>query len=726
MVELIHNAALLTLTAIGLYLVKNAPNLDQQLSGKVFLGLSFGLVTFLVTAAPMMLPNGSTVDARAGPVIVAGMIGGPISAVIAGGLGALARVAVGGAFAFSGAIVFVLYALIGSVLWEKCIRGGLGAGLSVRRQALACVLSIAAAGLMFFFITPRSVAQAWLTQNLPTIALANVVSILFCGVIARIVLDLASQRAKLSKALDTLELAKAAGGVGIWNYDVTENRAVWDDDNLRLHGLAPASGDAVDWERCVHPDDLHRVKSEFADALSGSRPFDTQYRIVLPNNSVRYVKSIAIVLRDKKNRPVRVVGAGYDVTEPMEKEQELQKTRSIAAQAQRLQTIGTLTGGVAHDFNNLLAIIQGNLEFLQADLQKLNLLVKDRADILESAISAAARGGELTRNMLAFARQSPLEPKHTRINDLVRETEIWVRRAIPSSITIETDLAAYPGPLRLDQASLQSAIVNIIVNARDAMPDGGCLRISTATRWLSDQEIANGELEVLPGQFVVLSIADTGVGIPADLLPRVFEPFVSGKDRTLGSGLGLSMVQGFVHQSGGFLEINSAVGQGTTIMLCFPVVPGQADDSRVRPTDRNAAQHEDVSLSARRNARLLIVEDQKDVLAMLARTLKAEGYRVEGAVSGDAAIGAFKTQGPFDLLLTDVVLPGDLNGFTLAEACRDISPALPVVFLSGYPDDEGRDEEARPQDARLMKPVTRAELLKEIARALQKTAVTAS
>lgn len=688
--------------------------------GKLLIGLSFGFVAFLVTATPVVLSDGATIDARAGPVILAGIVGGPIAAIIAGVLGALARGYIGGSFVFSGVIIYALYAFVGSLLSMRNFTGPLGAQLGLPRIAVATILSIFAASLMFFLIAPQSVAYDWIRQDFPLIAVANTLSVALTGYVAYFAIQFAERRAALSSALETLDLAKSAGGIGIWEYDTQTGTATWDDINLSMHGLDLEGGKGTfnDWAKALCPDDLPRVQKEFEAALSGDSPFDTSYRVNHPDGTTRYLKGNAIVQRDEAGTPLRVVGVNVDLTRSEEKDRELAQSQRVAAQAQKLDAIGKLTGGVAHDFNNLLAVIQGNLELLLLDHDSRQFPDSERADILTSAISATRRGGELTRNMLAFARMSRLDPKRIKVNDLVRETETWLARAIPSSIEMETNLQHGLWPAELDPASLQSALVNTVVNARDAMPEGGKLTIETSNVRIDADYVLDREEDIPPGRYVMLAITDTGTGIPEDLLPTVFEPFVSSKDSSVGSGLGLSMVQGFVKQSRGFVRIYSELGIGTSIKLFFPALdaPDRPDPVVPAPTPATA-----VPADPPGRAHILVAEDQLEVLSMIVRTLTGAGYTVDAATNGQDAFDLFKANNTYDLLLTDVVMPGEMRGPDLARACRGLDDSLPVIFMSGYASEATvHGNGLRAEDVRLMKPVPRMELLGAIERLLAK------
>ena len=717
-IELLKNAALLSVLFPSMVWVFRNQQSETCVSESIKIGMIFFVVAFLVTATPIRLEGGATVDARAGPVLIAGMLGGPIAGVIAAIGGAAARYIVGGQFASTALVAFFLYALAGSILWRRWFVGLFGSQLGLARTTIAAALSLGAAALMYFLIQPQARAQTWIVQDYPWIALANVISVFLTAGLARVSIDYTAQSRELHQAFARIDLAKKAGGIGIWTFDPNTGDVIWDDSNKRLHGIRidGSEGRFEDWENSVHPDDLERVKAEFDVALHSDKPFDTEYRVVHADGKIRTLKANAIIERTALGDPLRVVGMNFDLTPLIEKDAELSKTRSIATHAQKLDVIGKLTGGVAHDFNNLLAIIQGNLEFLLDDEGTARLQRHERLDILTSAISATRRGAELTKNMLAFARQSPLEPRPADLNVIVRETEKWIGRTLPAIIELELSLQHRLWTLNLDVASFQSALVNVIINARDAMPSGGKLTIETSNVRIDAAYVLELEETVEPGRYVLIAISDTGTGIPPDLLPNVMDPFVSGKDTASGSGLGLSMVEGFARQSGGFVKIYSEVGVGTSVKMFFP-----ATDADVRPDQTPAFQME---TAATGNARILVAEDQVEVLGVVVRVLESAGYTIHAAASGDDALRQFSAAGSYDLLITDIVMPGNLNGPALAKACRDIQENLPVIFMSGYASEatvHGNGLTA--SDVRLMKPVLKTELLQAVKSCLEASSV---
>ncbi len=396
-----------------------------------------------------------------------------------------------------------------------------------------------------------------------------------------------------------------------------------------------------------------------------------------------------------------------DISRRKAEQAQRDELQSQLAAAQRLESIGHLTGGVAHDFNNLLAVILSNLEILEEDCES-----EDRKRRLQACIDASLRGADLTRNMLSYARRAPLQPKIVDINHLVRETHNWVGRTLPSSIEIDVSLLAGIWSIETDPSATESAIVNLLLNARDAMPSGGKLTIETANIRI-DHAYVDDRSEVLDvGRYVMVAVSDTGTGIPKDKLEDIFTPFFTTKASGKGSGLGLPMVMGFMRQSGGTSQVYSEEGVGSTFKLYFPAVETPKHtglkiktDNTTAPTGKN---------------RILLAEDEPEVRDVLRTILAAAGYSVVTAVSGDDAKQIFEADQSFDLLLTDIVMPGELQGTTLSKELRLIDETLPVVFMSGYASEATvHGNGLRPDDVRLMKPVMKKDLLDAISGALK-------
>ncbi|MBV9558473.1 MAG: response regulator [Pseudolabrys sp.] len=344
-------------------------------------------------------------------------------------------------------------------------------------------------------------------------------------------------------------------------------------------------------------------------------------------------------------------------------------------QAQRLDAIGQLTGGIAHDFNNLLTIIIGNLESAQRQAAGLTDAAKDRlATTVGRAMQGAQRAATLTKRLLAFSRQQPLNPKSLNLNKLLQSFPDLIEGGLEESIEVEVVGAGGLWPVEADATELETAILNLAVNARDAMPSGGKLTIEANNSYL-DEDYCRANSEVRPGQYVMISVSDTGTGMSADIVQRAFEPFFTTKDTGQGTGLGLSQVYGFVKQSGGHIKIYSEPGEGTTVKIYLPRLTGKA------------TEHETPIIEASVHAageRILLVEDDDDVRAYLAETLRAANYTVLEASNGEKALEVFEGfKGHIDLLLTDVVMPG-MNGRKLAEEIKARLPKIKVLFMTGY------------------------------------------
>jgi CheY-like chemotaxis protein len=336
-----------------------------------------------------------------------------------------------------------------------------------------------------------------------------------------------------------------------------------------------------------------------------------------------------------------------------------------------MEAVGQLTGGIAHDFNNLLTVVSGNLELAGRALEAANAPKAHRN--IEAALNGARRAATLTHRLLAFSRRQPLQPQIVDLNRLVSGMSDLFRRTLGESIRIETVLAGGLWPTFADPNQLESALLNLVINARDAMPTGGKLTIETANCHL-DEAYAAAHLDVKAGQYVMVAVTDTGTGMTPDVMARMFEPFFTTKEIGQGTGLGLSMIYGFVKQSGGHVKAYSEVGQGTTVRIYL---------SR---TLREQALEEALPASAPRavaSETVLVVEDDPGVRAYSVETLRGLGYRVIEAQDAQAALTALDAEAGIDLLFTDVGLPG-VNGRQLADEVKRLYPGLPILFTSGY------------------------------------------
>jgi PAS domain S-box-containing protein len=372
-------------------------------------------------------------------------------------------------------------------------------------------------------------------------------------------------------------------------------------------------------------------------------------------------------------------------------------------QAQKMEAIGQLTGGIAHDFNNLLGIIIGNAEFLIDAVHD-----KDEAGLAKEILNSALSGADLTRRLLAFARRQTLQPRRIDLNGYLPNHVAVVRRLLGESITITTSLADDLWPTRADSSQVGDALLNLAINARDAMPHGGTISIATANARLV---AGSPDEEVMAGDYVMLSVMDTGIGMTHEVLERAIEPFFTTKAPSAGSGLGLSMIFGFAKQSGGHLRIDSELGHGTRVRLYLP---------RAHSAEAIEADAATVATLPNGKELILLVDDDAEMRTVARRHLVSLGYRVGEAGSGPAALEILQGGRAFDLLFTDVVMPDGMTGHQLAAAARQLRPGLKVLFTSGYfrqPDSEPAG--AMAIGAMIRKPYRRQELAATVRAALE-------
>ncbi len=392
-------------------------------------------------------------------------------------------------------------------------------------------------------------------------------------------------------------------------------------------------------------------------------------------------------------------------------------------QAQKMESVGQLTGGIAHDFNNMLTVIIGSLETLLRritrtqpnglSIEALTALTKPAELALQGAHSAA----KLTHRLLAFARRQPLAPVRADLNKIVSGVSDLLRRTMGETIVFETVLAAGLWPTFVDANQLENAILNLAVNARDAMPKGGHLTIETANSHL-DEAYARQFGDVTPGQYVLLSVTDTGTGIPPDLMRRVFEPFFTTKSHGQGSGLGLAMVHGFVKQTGGHIRIYSEINEGTTVKIYLPRL-GQAAEVAASPEEM--PQRTPPVISARSSETILLVEDNEDVREYARSALEELGYKVLVAHDGGGALRIVNNGAHIDLLFTDIVLPGGMNGRQLSQEVLKARPGLAVLYTTGYtPNAIIHHGRLDPNVQLLSKPYTQDDLSRKIRQVLER------
>jgi len=375
-------------------------------------------------------------------------------------------------------------------------------------------------------------------------------------------------------------------------------------------------------------------------------------------------------------------------------------------QAQKMETVGQLTGGVAHDFNNLLAIIMGNAEFLADHVEQ----IEHRAQV-EAIIRAGQRGSDLTHRLLSFSRKQVLAPRIVNVNDIVKDMAGILRRILEETIDIETVTPDNLWSCEVDPAQLENALLNLAVNARDAMPNGGRLTIETANARVGDDS-DTADNEVTPGEYVTLAVSDTGSGIPEEVQSHVFEPFFTTKEVGRGTGLGLSMILGFVKQSGGGVKIDSKVGKGTMVRLYLPKHSGKA-------IAVETGEQADAVVTGKEEV-ILLAEDDADLRTMITGMLQSLGYEVLASGNAKGALDVLKESNGVNMLLTDVVLPGGVSGRELADRVWKQYPGLPVLYMSGYTRDNVGNGEHSPGTVQLLeKPFRRADLARAVRSAME-------
>jgi signal transduction histidine kinase/CheY-like chemotaxis protein len=497
-----------------------------------------------------------------------------------------------------------------------------------------------------------------------------------------------TRQRELSAQAERLRLALEAAQMGTWDLLLGEPRFGADARSRAILGLeserAPQHAEAY-LER-VHPEDREQVQREVRRLLTGElASFHMELRLLLPKQEARWCEvSGQVVQQGEDGRPLRVIGTLLDVTRGRELELQLR-------QAQKMEAVGRLAGGIAHDFNNLLTVILGNAELLARKCP-------EQAREVRPITAAAQSASTLTRQLLAFSRRSVLRPRAVDLNAAVQSSAEMLRRLIGEDVRVSLALDVALWRVRADPAQVQEVLLNLATNARDAMPHGGSLRIET--RNVSRDEPRAGALRSAPaGDFALLAVADDGTGMTDDVRARIFEPFFTTKEVGRGTGLGLSMVFGIITQLGGAVDVDSAPGEGARFRLFFPRAEGDvAPDSH---RERRAGGGTE---------RLLIVEDEQSVREVCVRALRAGGYDVRVAESAQQARELLRSEGPPELAILDLVLPGE-RGTEFARELRRLHPSVSVLFVTGYAPEEVTQELAAPV---LKKPFLPAELLAEV------------
>jgi len=441
-----------------------------------------------------------------------------------------------------------------------------------------------------------------------------------------------------------------------------------------------------DWRQVLHPDDLTRVLQEQVAGESSRQLFTLEARYRRHDGEYRWIRSVSQPRWGSDGAFAGFIGVGFDVSDAKRAEEDLKRINDLLAErvqealaerdeaeaalqrAQKLEAVGQLTGGVAHDFNNLLTVIIGALDLMQRHPHD----EARRERMIEAAQGAARRGERLTQQLLAFSRRQALKPEPVQVDALLKDTEPLLRRAVGEAVTLVVAPSAPEAVVSLDPSQFEAAVMNLIVNARDATPSGGMIRLETLPVRLEARQV-----EALDaGDYLCVAVHDTGAGMDADTMARAFEPFFTTKAPGRGTGLGLSQVYGFARQSGGATTVDSAPGKGSSVCMYLPRIAAELG---------TAASGDDAAEADRGPMlKILLVEDDAQVAELVEAMLADLGHRVRRAENAEAALVLLNAGEPVDLMLTDLIMPGDKSGADLAREAVKLRPGLPIILSSGY------------------------------------------
>jgi PAS domain S-box-containing protein len=485
--------------------------------------------------------------------------------------------------------------------------------------------------------------------------------------IKRDITEAREARAELTRSRERLQLALRAARMGTWRWDPATDVVSWDDGLYQIFGIGPNEEKVTRYEEFlerVHEDDRLVVREAVERALDGGGDLNYEFRIVLPSGTNRWLADQGRVVRDSEGKTLYVTGVTLDITDRKLVQERLR-------QAQRMDSVGQLAGGIAHEANNMMSVVLGCADYV---LQRNDLPEPVRQDV-DQIWRAAKRTAGITQQLLAFSRRQVLQPQILDLNTTIRDLEVILSRALGEDRAVRLHLSPNLGQVRADPGQLEQVLINLTLNARDAMDAGGRLTIETMNVVLDQAYVAGKSVESLePGEYAAVVVTDTGHGMDRATLGRIFEPFFTTKDVGEGTGLGLSTVYGIVKQSGGYIWVYSEPGLGTTFKLYFPLV-AQSQEASVPQTPTPGGRVEEV---------VLVVEDEPMVRSIMARTLRDCGYGVLEAANGREALAVMEAhEGRIALIVVDVVMP-DIGGRDMANRVAQRWPDVPVLFTSGY------------------------------------------
>jgi PAS domain S-box-containing protein len=515
--------------------------------------------------------------------------------------------------------------------------------------------------------------------------------------ITRDITDRKAAEAALRQSQEQFRLlVQGVTDYAIFMLDPTGHVISWNSGAQRMKGYAAAEIIGQHFSRFYTDEDRAAdVPLRALQTAEREGRFETEGWRVRKDGSYFWASVVIDAIHDENGSLIGFGKVTRDITERRQVQKALEEAREALFQSQKMEAVGQLTGGVAHDFNNLLQAISGSLEVVE---QRLTAGRIDVAQHIAMARTAVNRATALTQRLLAFARRQPLKPEYTNLNTLVPGMRDLIQKSVGEAVQVELSLAEELWPIWADANQIENALLNMAINARDAMPSGGRLQLETSNTHL-DRAYVELEPGLQPGDYVMLAVTDTGTGMPPNVLARAFEPFFTTKPVGQGTGLGLSQLYGFARQSGGYVHIESKVGRGTSVRLYLP------RHRRVEETKAVVDATSEPPLQAPGRGTILVVEDEAIVRMLLVDALEEQEYTVLEAETGNAALTIVASSERIDLLVTDVGLPG-LNGRQLAEMARSLRPGLKVLFLTGYAYDAAMDKEGLGSNTQLLgKPV---------------------
>jgi PAS domain S-box-containing protein len=478
---------------------------------------------------------------------------------------------------------------------------------------------------------------------------------------------------QLRRSQGQLAQAQQVARLGSWEWSLTGNQVTWSEETKRLYGRDPGET-GLPMEKClerIHPEDLARVQKTMADSLKTGEPFICVHRVVLPDGTARILQGRGEILNDAEGKPVKMFGIVQDITDAKRAEEALQRSEEQLRQSQKMEAVGRLAGGVAHDFNNLLTVISGYCSLSLQIMRETDPLKKH----IEEIQKAADRAGSLTGQLLAFSRKQVLQPRVLQLGQVVRGMEKMLRRLIGEDIEFSTQIDNTVGYVKVDPGQIEQVILNLAVNARDAMPRGGKLSINISNVTLDQKsDYRNRTLET--GDYVMVSISDSGMGMSEDVKKHLFEPFFTTKGLGKGTGLGLATCYGIVTQSGGDIRVYSEMNSGTTFKIYLPRTDAQPE-AQTAPGDLELPGGDES---------ILVVEDDPAVRKLAGIILRERGYQVQESSNAFEALQLIRKNSSFDLVLSDVIMP-QMSGKALSDEIRAHLPGMRILLMSGYTDD---------------------------------------